>query len=57
MVDDYLFSYVSNDFRDYISPYMLHPFDGELGKKVKYADILSALFEAKIEDMSGNKNF
>lgn len=57
MVDDYLFSYVSDDFRDYISPYMLHPFDGELGKKVKYADILSALFEAKIEDMSGNKNF
>lgn len=57
MVEDYLFSYVSNDYRKYIQKYMLKPFSGNTGKQVKYADHLSALFEAKLEDISGNKNF
>lgn len=57
MLEDYLFSYISPEYKAYITPYMLHPFDDDLGKKVKYADNLSALFEAKLEDISGNKSF
>jgi putative hydrolase of HD superfamily len=49
MLDDYLFDYISPEYKDFIAPYMLEPFDDELGKKVKYADILSAFLEAKIE--------
>ncbi len=54
MLDDYLFSYIGKDYKKFISPYLFHPFDGEMGKIVKYADNLSALFEAKIEVISGN---
>jgi putative hydrolases of HD superfamily len=54
MLNDYLFSYIGKDYKKFISPYLFHPFDGEMGKIVKYADNLSALFEAKIEVISGN---
>ncbi|NUJ98078.1 HD domain-containing protein [Candidatus Gracilibacteria bacterium] len=54
MLDDYLFSYIEKDYKKFIAPYLFHPFEGEIGKIVKYADILSALFEAKIEILSGN---
>jgi len=57
MMDDYLFRYISSEYKTYLSPYILHPFDDTEGKKVKYADILSALFEAKIESQKGNKIF
>lgn len=57
MMDDYLFSYISPEYKDYISSYILKPFDDDLGKKVKYADIFSALIEAKIEDQGGNSFF
>jgi len=57
MVDDYLFSYISPEYKAYIQNYMLEPFSWEIGKKVKYADNLSALFESKLEDVSGNKSF
>lgn len=57
MVEDYLFSYISPEYKQYISPYMLAPFEWETWKKVKYADNLSALFEAKLEVIQWNKNF
>ncbi len=57
MMDDYLFWYIPEDYKNYLTSYILHPFDGELGKKVKYADIFSALIEAKIEDRAGNHFF
>ncbi len=57
MVEDYLFSYIPKHYQQYISSYMLEPFDGELWAKVKYADNLSAFSEAQLEDIAGNKNF
>ena len=52
MMDDYIFSYVDPEYKEQVFDYMLKPFDGELWKVAKHADILSALFEAKVE-----KNF
>jgi len=57
MMDDYLFGYISPEYKVFLTPYILRPFDDELGKKVKYADIFSALIEAKIEDRAGNNFF
>lgn len=57
MMDDYMFSYISPEYKTYLTPYILHPFDASEGKKVKYADILSALFETKIEAQKGNQVF
>lgn len=54
MMDDYLFGYISPQYKEYIAPYILSPFHGEAWKLVKYADIFSALIEAKIEDRQGN---
>lgn len=49
MMDDYIFSYVDPEYKQQVFNYMLHPFDWELWKIAKQADILSALFEAKVE--------
>lgn len=57
MMDDYLFGYITPEYKNFLTPYILRPFDGEAGKKVKYADIFSALIEAKIEDRAGNYFF
>ncbi len=57
MMDDYLFGYITPEYKKYLSPYILRPFDDELWMKVKYADIFSALIEAKIEDQSWNHFF
>lgn len=57
MMDDYLFGYIDEQYKKELSPYILEPFEGELGKKVKYADIFSALIEAKVEDRAGNHFF
>lgn len=57
MLDDYLFGYISPQYKEFLAPYILNPFDDEIGKKVKYADIFSALIEAKIEDKNGNTFF
>ncbi len=57
MMDDYLFGYISPEYKSYIAPYILSPFDDEIGKRVKYADIFSALIEAKVEDKQGNTFF
>ena len=57
MMDDYLFGYITDEYKQFLTPYILRPFDDELWKKVKYADIFSALIEAKIEDRIGNHFF
>ena len=57
MMDDYLFGYISPEYKNFVYSYILEPFDGESGKLVKYADIFSALIEAKVEDRIGNQFF
>ncbi|MDD2907773.1 MAG: HD domain-containing protein [Candidatus Gracilibacteria bacterium] len=57
MMDDYIFSYVDSEYKKKVSSYMLKPFEGELGKMAKYADIFSALLEAKVERNYGGKNY
>ena len=57
MMDDYLFGYIEEDYKEYLIPYILHPFDSEVGKKVKFADVFSALIEAKVEAQAGNHFF
>lgn len=54
MLDDYLFSFIPKEYKDELFSLVFHPFWGENGKIVKYADILSALFEARTEVISGN---
>jgi putative hydrolases of HD superfamily len=54
MLDDYLFCYISPEYKSSIVPFMFHPFETEWGKLVKYADIVSALYEAKIEVLFWN---
>lgn len=57
MMDDYIFCYVSDEYKKTISEYIYAPFDDRVGKIAKYSDIFSALFEAKIEMNNGNKAF
>lgn len=57
MMDDYLFCYVSENYKQEMFKYMLEPFDDEYGKTAKYADVISALFEAKIEVNYWNLHF
>jgi len=57
MMDDYIFSYVDLEYKKQVSEYILFPFDWELWKVAKQADMLSALFEAKIERNFWAKNF
>lgn len=57
MMNDFLFCHISNEYREKIAPYMLDPFNWSDWKLVKCADILSALFEAKIEVNYGSENF
>ena len=49
MLDEYFFEYIDVEYRDILKPYLLEPFRGDIWAKVKYADILSAYLEAKIE--------
>ncbi len=49
MLDEYLFEYIEEGYRDTLKPYLLEPFEGDIWKKIKYADIISAYLEAKIE--------
>lgn len=57
MMDDYLFWYISHEYKQFLIPYILRPFDDGAWKKVKYADIFSALIEAKVEDRAWNHFF
>jgi len=49
MMNDYLFYYIDESYKNEIYNFILHPFDWENWKIVKYADIISALFESKVE--------
>lgn len=50
MLEEYLLIYIKKyKFYDTFEKYMLDPFEWELGKLVKLADLFSALFEARIE--------
>lgn len=57
MMNDYLFYYIGEDYKKEVYNFMLHPFDGENGKIVKYADIISSLLEAKVEVNFGSTNY
>ncbi|MDD5213828.1 MAG: HD domain-containing protein [Candidatus Gracilibacteria bacterium] len=57
MMNDYLFSYISSDYKSEVYEYMLNPFSSDMGKIVKKADIFSALFEAKVELNNGNLSY
>ena len=57
MLDDYLFSYISTEYKQRIAEYMLHPFSDKLWTVVKYADVMSALLEARLESHHGNADF
>lgn len=57
MMDDYIFSNVWEDYKKIIAKYIFSPFDWEYWKIAKYADVLSALFEAKVEVNYWWKNF
>ena len=57
MLDDYLFHYVWKKYKYKIKDYILSPWKWKEGKITKYADNLSALFEAKEEVNSQNQLF
>ncbi len=57
MLDDYLFYYVWDEYEEFVSPYMLNPWTWVEWPLVKAADIISALFEAKIEVNYWSTNF
>ncbi len=51
LVDEKIISLFSNySFKEELKKYTLDPFEWEIGKIAKYADNLSAMFEAKIEN-------
>jgi len=57
MIEDQLFVYISKEYADFLTPYVLQPFEWVEWKICKYADIISALFEAKVEANNGNMWF
>lgn len=57
MLDDYFFHYVGEEYKKKIWDYILYPWKWEEWKITKYADNLSALFEAKEEVNSQNQLF
>lgn len=57
MMDDFFFYYISPEYKKEIFDYMLNPFHWEVWKFVKYADIISAFMEAKVEYNNGWMNF
>lgn len=57
MLEDYLFYYVWDEYEAYVKDYMLNPWTWEEWPYVKAADIISALFEAKIEVNYWSTNF
>lgn len=57
MMNDYFFHYISNNYKMEVSNFMLKPFEWNEWRVVKYADILCALFESKIEVNYWSENF
>ena len=57
MMDEFLFSCVESDYKKQVYGFMLEPFEWETWKLVKFADIISSLFEAKVEVNHWSQNF
>lgn len=57
MMDDYIFSHVEPDYKKKVFDYMLKPFEWANWELAKQADILSAMFEAKVERNYWWKNY
>lgn len=57
MLNDYLFSYVWKDYKKLFWTYILNPWETKEWKLVKFCDVLSALYEARIEVINGWSNF
>lgn len=57
MMNDYFFVYVWDDYKKMITDYMLEPFFWSEWELAKKADIISAMFEAKIERDTWNPEF
>lgn len=57
MMDEFLFSCVESDYKKQVYSFMLEPFEWETWKLVKFADIISSLFEAKVEVNHWSQNF
>jgi len=49
MLKDYLFYYVWDEYENFVKDYMLNPWAWTEWKYVKYADVICAMFESKIE--------
>jgi len=57
MLNDYFFIHIPKDYKDSIIPYMLSPFEWLSWELTKKADIISAMYEAKIEKDLWNREF
>jgi len=57
MMDDYIFSYVDPEYKIWVYNYILNPFEWEIWKFAKHSDVLSAMFEAKVESNFWSNNF
>ena len=57
MMNDYFFVHVWDDYREMITKYMLEPFVWKEGKLAKKADIISAMYESKVERDTWNPEF
>lgn len=57
MMNDYFFVYVWDDYKKMITKYMLDPFFGKEWELAKKSDIISAMYEAKIERDTWNPEF
>lgn len=57
MMNDYFFVYVWDDYKKIITEFMLNPFFWKEWELAKKADIISAMFEAKIERDTWNPEF
>lgn len=57
MLNDFLFSYVWDDYKWYIKDYMLTPWSWDCWPLVKSSDLISALLEAKVEVNHGSTNY
>lgn len=57
MMDDYIFTNVSKDYKEMIFSYVFSPFEWKYWAIAKHADVLCALFEAKVEVNYWWKNY
>lgn len=57
MLNDYFFIYIDEEYREKIEKILLEPFEWIEWKLAKKADIISALYEAKVEKDSSNPEY